>query len=54
MIYFKTDKQAWDYLLEKGFSHKHFIIQLPNRALTRNENEAINYLCDEWDWGSEK
>ena len=47
---FKNDGEAWNYLEERGYTDKHFVIQLPIRDMAEGEWDAVGYLCNEWDW----
>ena len=47
---FGDDASAWAFLRERGFAHDQGVIQKPDREITAEEFEAIDYLCLEWDW----
>ncbi len=52
---FNSDYEAWEFLESKGFLENNFIIQISkDKELTDREIEALDYLCDEWDWGVER
>lgn len=54
---FHDDATAWEYLASKGFTHNRGIIKPPITDLDHRHDQtalaAIDYLCDEWDWGYE-
>lgn len=50
------DTQAINYLEQRGFKcGKDFVWRPPSmfHNLTQHDKDAIDYLCDEWDYGYE-
>lgn len=47
------DGAAWDFLKSKGYTMEDFYISAPTplHRATADENECIDFLCEEWDWG---
>lgn len=50
---FGHDGSAWGVLRQRGFTHHHGVIALPDRPLTTEERDAIDYLVLEWDWDAQ-
>lgn len=45
------DYAPWKFLADRGYTSSHFVIRPPDgHAVTEEEGECIDFLCDEWDW----
>lgn len=54
---FENDTEALNFLLDKcGYKMRNFILYHPdnNHKESTDECSAINYLCQEWDYGWSK
>lgn len=51
-ICWQDDADTWAFLRSRGYSHNEGFISPPcdSHLVTDHEGEAIDYLCDEWDW----
>lgn len=50
--YESGDLNAQKYLQDRGFRlTRQWMWLKPNREVTQEENEAVGYLCMEWDFG---
>lgn len=48
---FESDDEATQFLTKQGYKESNGLIIGLNRAETKAESAAINYLCSEWDYG---
>ena len=46
------DWAVWEFLKSKNYTMKDFYISPPNplHRSTQEENDCIDFLCEEWDW----
>lgn len=50
-MYFDSDEEALDLLYRYGHEEKrNGVLQLDYRMLSNDCRDAVNYLCDEWDF----
>ena len=48
------DDEAWAVLAKAGFTHCRGVIRSPqHHRWSQRERDAVDYLCDEWDWAYE-
>lgn len=47
------DSGAFEYLEVRGWTEDKFCLQPPRKphVISLREYAAVDYLCDEWDWG---